>query len=158
MQILFRKSKRILLGLILVAVAGGAIMFFRPGGYAGKLETVPVSFEHQSVKNKALIYLFLDKLQEQSDLFYEPYYTINPTIAHYMTSVKDIEEKGAQINITFSTLPYIGPHDTIGEDEITFSINYSGEIALVDFRHLKSDSLPDHLKSIEKGVLPPIRK
>lgn len=155
MLIYFRKQKLIFVILALAVIAGGAAFGFR-SIHTDTLETIPVLQESKPLENTALVRLFIDAIQEQSNLFYEPYYTVNPTIVDYWTTVKSIEENGPQIYVTFSTLPYIGPHDTIGEDEITFSINRSGEIAMVDFKHLKSYSLPDNLKSIEKGALPPV--
>lgn len=113
------------------------------------------TFDEQSAEAKLLVYTFSDKIQAQSDLFYEPYYTIPPTIAYYSTYVSRIKDNGANIEITFFSLPYIGPHDTIGEDEITFQVNHTGETFPISFRHLKSHPLPENLISLQKE-LPPI--
>lgn len=155
MVIFLRKPKLILI-MFAFAVASVIAIFSFQTIHDNKLENVPVSLENQTLENTALVRLFMNAIQEQSNLFYEPYYTIHPNIVDYWTTIKDIDKNGSQIHVTFSTLPYIGPHDTIGEDDITFSINCSGDIAMLDFKHLKSYPLPEHLKSIEKGSLPPI--
>ena len=117
-------------------------------------KAVSAAFEEQPVSEKLLVSLFLDNIQEQCNLFYMPYYTIAPTVAYYFTTVKEIKETQTSVFITFTVLPYIGPHDTIGMDEITFSVDHAGEITMEKFKHLKNDTLPDNLKQIGKGTLP----
>ena len=119
---------------------------------------LPTMHELQSVRDNALVWTYLPKIQERSDNFYAVYYTINPSVVSYNTTVKEVYEKDGLIYITFTSLPYIGPHDAVGEDEITFSVKYTGEIEAQDFKHLKSYPLPDNLKDIEKGPLPPMEK
>lgn len=55
-------------------------------------------------------------------------------------------------------IPHIDPYDTIREDEITFSLKYTREIAVQDFKHPKSYPLPDNLKDVEKEPLPLVEK
>lgn len=149
MIVCIKKSKLILIILALVVVAG-IVTLVLLSIRARQLD------RRASAADDALVRLFSDAIQEKSDLFYEPYYTAPPNVGFYSTTVKRIEKKGSQIYVTFDTLPYIGAHNTIGKDEMTFSINNLGEIELVAFRHLKTNSLPDHLKSIQKGMPPPI--
>lgn len=118
-------------------------------------KTAFATFEEQGVEDKLLVYVFSDAIREQSDQFYAPSYTLSPTNAYYSTTVKEVQEYGVNVDITFFTLPYIGPHDTIGEDEITFHVTHSEEITPISFRHLKSYPLPDNLRNIEKRALPP---
>ncbi|MCI2105790.1 MAG: DUF3888 domain-containing protein [Intestinimonas sp.] len=146
------KAVFIILAVFLAALA--TISFF-PIQQSNPAKTALATFEEQPAKDKLLVYIFLDAIQGQSDQFYAPYYTISPTNAYYSTTVKEVQEDGVTVDITFSTLPYIGPHDTIGEDEITFHVTHSGEITPMSFKHLKSYPLPDNLRSIEKGALPP---
>lgn len=122
--------------------------------YTAKMVSVP--FEEQQINEKLLVYLFISNMQEQSDLFYAPYYTVSPSVAYYSATVKELRENGANICITFTILPYIGPHDTIGEDEVTFCVDHSGAITDTRFRHLRNYSLPDHLSYLKKEALPPI--
>ena len=154
MIIHIRHAKALFITLAVFLAALGTVSFshIQQGGPA---KTALATFEEQSAKDKLLVYVFLDAIREQSDQFYAPYYTISPTNAYYSTTVKEVQEDGANADITFSTLPYIGPHDTIGEDEITFQATPSGEITPISFKHLKSYPLPDNLRNIEKGALPP---
>lgn len=142
--------------LALLFVVSAVPTAVRSIGRDDAVKEVSSVLEGQSASEKLLVYLFLDAIREQSNLFYKPYYTVNPTVAYYFTAVKEIKETGANTYITFSMSPYIGPHDTIGEDEVTFRVDHSGRITAEEFRHLKSYSLPDQLSHIEKGELPPL--
>ena len=77
-------------------------------------------FEEQGISEKLLVYLFLDSIHKQTVQFYAPYYTEAHEIAYYFTTVKEMQKIGTDIRITFSISPYLGPHDSIGEDEVTF--------------------------------------
>lgn len=149
MIVCFKKSK-LIPAILAFAVVAGIVTLVLLSIRAHQLN------RRASAADDALVRLFSNAIQEKSDLFYEPYYTAPPDIAFYSTTVKRIEKKGSQIYVTFYTLPYVGAHNTIGDDEITFSINNLGEIAMMDFKHLANRTLPDHLKDIAKGMPPPI--
>ncbi|WP_312648869.1 DUF3888 domain-containing protein [Aminipila sp.] len=110
--------------------------------------------------NKLLINTYLYDIQQATNVFYSQYYTINPTVSFYVVTVKEIktEKTSGTENIsyliTFISEPYIGPHDTIGKDEITFSANYTGNVEVKEFEHFLSYHLPEHLKDLEKKPLP----
>ena len=145
--------RSIMLVLLCFLFIAAAVLQHLYDDYTAKMVSVP--FEEQQVNEKLLVYLFISSIQEQSDQFYEPYYTMAPAIAYYFTTVKEIREDGANIYLTFTSFPYLGPHDSIGEDEITFCIDHSGEITDTQFRHLRNYSLPDHLSHLKKA-LPPV--
>lgn len=142
--------------LVLVISISGVTIAFQHMEADDAVKEAVLVFEELPVSEKLLVYLFLDSIREQSDLFYEPYYTDHPSVAYYFTTVKEIKETEADIYITFSISPYIGPHDTIGEDEVTFRVNHAGKFIVEEFRHLKNYALPDNLSHIVKGELPPI--
>jgi hypothetical protein len=107
-----------------------------------------------------LINTYLKNIQQATNVFYSQYYTINPTVTYYVISIKVINsEKKLGTNniksiITFISEPYIGPHNTIGKDEITFSANYTGDVEVEKFEHILSYQLPAHLKNLEKKPFP----
>lgn len=119
------------------------------------VKTASLPFEAQPVSGKLLVYLFHSGIQEQVEQFYAPYYTVTPTVAYYFTTVTGIREEEAGASATFTTFPYLGPHDTVGTDEVTFYIDRSGTVTDTQFRHLQNDSLPANLSHLQKG-LPPV--
>ena len=149
------KWSRAILIIVIALLAITVTTCFFHDQQSTSAEAAIAAFDEQSSENKLLVYIFLDAIQEQSNQFYEPYYTIAPTVAYYSTYVSNIKDNGANIEVTFFSLPYIGPHDTIGEDEITFQARHTGEITPISFRHLKSYSLPDNLITLQKA-LPPV--
>ena len=103
---------------------------------------------------RLLVNTYLSKIVEASNDFYEEYYTMSPIISYYSTTVKDFSSDDRLSFVTFISNSYLGPHDSIGIDEITFSADYIGTIKLERFNHIISYHLPDNLKSLEKKIVP----
>lgn len=100
---------------------------------------------------KLLIYTYLKYIQNASDDFYKEYFTINPTVTYDYIWVKEIRVDGSTnptSYITFTCIPFVGAHLSVGIDEITFSTDYVGNIELKEFKNIKNYSLPEHLKSL----------
>lgn len=124
----------------------------------GKVKEIPevtgiFNENENSIYENALINTYLADLQQASDEYYKDYFTNSPTIAYYYVELIELRsdnKNNPSIYITFLTMPFIGPHDIIGEDEITFLASYTGEVKLVGFKHLKSYELPENLKGLEK--------
>ncbi len=104
--------------------------------------------------NQAIINTYLDKINSASNDFYDEYYTKLPSVMYYTVSIKNIVSEKFNSIITFNSYPYLGPHDTIGIDEITFIADYMGNVRLQSFNHIVSYHLPDNLKHLEKKVIP----
>lgn len=104
-----------------------------------------------------LINTYLKHQQDASDDFYDEYFIINPTVAFYNVWVKDISVNSSTNptgTITFISTPFVSAHWNVGIDEITFSADYVGNVELVEFKHIISYPLPDHLKSLIKKPIP----
>lgn len=107
-----------------------------------------------SVCNQAIVNSYLDRIRLASDEFYSDYYIKSPSVMYYTVNVKEIVSEKSNSIITFMSFPYLGPHDTIGTDEITFEADYMGNVKLKEFKHIKSYYLPDNLKHLEKKKVP----
>ena len=104
--------------------------------------------------DQAIINTYLDKISSASNDFYDEYYTKLPSVMYYTVSIKDIVSEKSNSIITFNSYPYLGPHDTIGIDEITFVADYMGNVKLQSFNHIVSYHLPDNLRHLEKKRIP----
>ena len=104
--------------------------------------------------DQAIINTYLDKISSASNDFYDEYYTKLPSVMYYTVSIKDIVAEKSNSIITFNSYPYLGPHDTIGIDEITFVADYMGNVKLQSFNHIVSYHLPDNLRYLEKKIIP----
>lgn len=83
--------------------------------------------------DQAIINTYLDKIKSASNDFYNEYYVKLPSVMYYTVSIKDIVSEKSNSIITFNSYPYLGPHDTIGIDEITFEADYMGNVKLQSF-------------------------
>lgn len=101
-----------------------------------------------------LINTYLSRIIEASDEFYKEYYAILPIVNYYSIQVKEYISDSRLSQITFTSYPYLGPHDTIGVDEITYTADYIGNVELKSFIHLESYHLPDNLKNLELKEFP----
>lgn len=111
----------------------------------------------QSDCNILLINTYLKYIQDASDDFYNEYFTISPTVAYYYVWVKEIssdKSTNPTSSITFISMPFVDAHWTVGIDEISFSADYTGKVELKEFKHIKSYTLPDHLKIYVKKPIP----
>lgn len=104
--------------------------------------------------NQLLINTYLTKIEKASNDFYDEYYTTSPIVNYYSVFVKNITSGKNTYYVTFTSEPYLGPHDTIGIDEITFSADVHGCVRLEKFNHIISYHLPDNLKDLEKMRVP----
>lgn len=146
-----KKLLVILLFLLILSLYGCADSDRSPVSEANK-EILTLQSEY----NILLINTYLKNINDASDDFYYEYLTISPRTGYYSVSVKEISSESSNNPtslITFICEPFVGPHITVGIDEITFSADYTGNIELKEFKHIKSYSLPDHMKSL---VIKPI--
>ena len=111
-------------------------------------------YKPQSACKSAIIKTYLKNIRTASDNFYEEYYKISPIADYFSITVKRICEDKSLSIITFISEPFIGAHNTVGTDEISFTVNLSGDIQLKEFIHKKSYFLPEHLKSLIKQPIP----
>ena len=116
-----------------------------------------VAFEKLSDYEKAFINTYLKLIESATHEFYSEYYTELPTVSYYYVRVTKLQSNqvlNPTLYITFRVSPYLGSHNVIGEDEITFSANYVGEIALVEYQHIITYDLPENMKGLIKNKLP----
>ena len=112
------------------------------------------SSDGQYKYEQLLVNTYLTRIEKASNDFYNEYYTISPIVNYYSVNVKEISSVNRVEFVTFTSNPYLGPHDSIGIDEITFSADYLGNVKLESFNHIISYHLPDNLKDLEKKVVP----
>ncbi|HWT73533.1 MAG TPA: hypothetical protein VN258_02270 [Mobilitalea sp.] len=154
---LIRTNKKIFLLLIIFCdVILICSLYVKRNVYQNKVMTAAYlrSSDTQDKYEQLLVNTYLTRITEASDHFYDEYYTISPIVNYYSVSVKEISSDQRTSFITFTSNPYLGPHDTIGIDEITFSADYLGNVKLEKFNHLISYHLPDNLKDLEKKKVP----
>lgn len=155
---MFHKNRKI---LILILVISNLILisyrYFTEDAFSNRaIAVTSKSAGSEDQYKQLLVNTYLARIIRASDQFYDEYYISSPIVNYYSTFLKKIiEDKDHRTyQVIFLSTPYIGPHDTIGMDEITFTADYLGNVNLDRFHHLKSYHLPDNLKSIERKQFP----
>ena len=73
--------------------------------------------------------------------YYSKYLNSPPQEDPWYVKVLNIERsrpKSFEFVIKVEVAPYIGPHNSVGIDHITFNVNSRGEVKLEKFEHIKS--------------------
>ena len=155
MHRLRKNNKKIFLILLILDILLTSCLFIK-SDLANDKKTITAHLTKDQEKNcdSLLINTYLTKIIEASDEFYKEYYRILPTLNYYSIYVKEYISDSRLSQITFTSKPYLGPHDTIGVDEITFTADYLGNVELKSFDHLLSYHLPDNLKDLELKDFP----
>lgn len=112
------------------------------------------TLEQRDPYEQLLVNTYLLRIREASDEFYQEYYTTSPVVIYYSVFLKAVKSEKRLSYVTFTSQPYLGAHNTVGIDEITFLADYHGNVTLDRFHHLKSYDLPEHLKDLEKKRAP----
>lgn len=98
---------------------------------------------------------FLKELQEASNSYYKDYYTINPTVEYFSSTIDKIYREEGLTYVSFTILPFLGPHDTVGIDTVTFSVDTWGTVTMVQYTHTGDFKLPPNLSNLQKTHSPP---
>lgn len=146
--------KRVIIEIILFIV----IVYFhiqKPLQTQSSNTIYETKLQNTSSYDAALVNTFLDAIKDATVAFYADKYTIPPVVSYYSISLqsikpKDITSPASHILMTFKTKPYLGAHNTIGIDEITFQASYTGETSLIEYKHIQSFDLPKHLQDLLK--------
>lgn len=103
-----------------------------------------------------LIDLLFSQIEDETNNYYKDYLTQLPLVAPYEMKLINLERTSKVEpyghTVTIESQPYLGPHDIIGTDHITFEITTNG-IQSVEFKHIKSEEL---LPKYDKYVIKPL--
>lgn len=96
MAVLTKRPKAIIFAFAVILVISALTCVFhrmKNNAFRAAME----AFGVQSEENKALVCLFADAIEEQSDFFYQTHYTKLPAAAYCTTYVKGVTDNGADI-------------------------------------------------------------
>lgn len=81
--------------------------------------------------------------------YYSQYLKYLPGEDPWSIKILDIErEKAFEFIVNVEAMPYIGPHNSVGTDHITFRILLFGGIKLEKYEHIQSFSIPPNYQDI----------
>jgi hypothetical protein len=107
------------------------------------------------------ISLLLPYIQKEVDRYYATYLTLSPSVAPYQVYVLSAERPNGYRTFVFRLKlrveSYVGPHNSVGLDDITVTAGGSGDVEIEKFEHIKSYTLPpNYADIIKKGYENPI--
>ncbi|MEA4895653.1 MAG: DUF3888 domain-containing protein [Oscillospiraceae bacterium] len=150
--VIILKNKKILLTALLSLIVISQLLL------CSTKAMVQIALDDPVRLNDMVITLLMPSIQEAVESFYEPYLTIEPTVATYYAS-KIIEIQGGErihegiynsrYIVTVDVFPYIGPHISVGKDRITLNVQPDG-VSVESYEHLESHKFPPHLQSLIK--------
>lgn len=90
----------------------------------------------------ALINSYLPHIRDAAQTYYTEREEEVPTISWYYVTLKEMKADTQALNptvhITFTLMPYVGAHNPVGVDEVTFAASYTGQITLVEYRRTEA--------------------
>ena len=117
------------------------------------LMTIPPVFakpNDEPLKRLALT-LLAPKIQEQINHYYKNKLTVSPTFTPFLDGTDvDVKYHSSHIDVQVKTIPYVGPHLDVGLDSMRFTIDNSGSIVVLEYKHIRDYDLPLNWQEIIK--------
>lgn len=142
----------------ILAIFASVSLFARP-------DIISAKFQLPNADTKELLYrdifmtLLMPKIDDAIDNFYGKYLNVLPREDPWAIKILDIErpngDRTSLFIIKLQVLPYLGPHNSIGRDNITIRVRYGSEPETLKFEHLESYPIPIHYKNVIKTKWPP---
>jgi hypothetical protein len=162
-EIMRRANKRIVMLIILMF---GFQFIFTAFASAAALYPPDISYQPPEQSREELyqdifISLLLPYIQNEVDIYYSKYLIRHPMVAPYTVYILSAERpKGYRtflFRLKLRVDCYIGPHNSVGLDDITVTVGGSGDVKIEKFEHIKSYALPPNYEDIiKKGYKNPI--
>lgn len=84
-------------------------------------------------------------IQEQINQYYEDKLTVSPTFSPFLGGTElNVEYYPSHIDVNVTVIPYVGPHLDIGMDSIKFRVDNTGDVLVLEYKHIMDyDLLPN---------------
>lgn len=105
------------------------------------------------IKDELIIALFIESITKYVDCFYSEFYSGQIAVYNYEIDILEIVKNNSCINISFGVTPQIGAHNPLGYDELSYSINLSGDTKLTKYEHVKNYPVPERF---EEYIINPV--
>lgn len=117
-----------------------------------KLEK-PIENSKEIIYRDVVLSLLIPYIQKEINNYYKEYLTESPTIAPYSVDIISAKREGGYgylIELEVIAHPYVGPHDTVGDDRMIIETGAFGSVKIKKFEHIKSYPLPWNWQHIIK--------
>lgn len=117
-------------------------------------ETIYTPPEHsrEELYQAMFISLLMPHIQRSINNYYSRYLTESPVVYPYFVYVLDAKRLQAYRSFDFLVKvkvdSVVGPHISVGTDNITFRISGGGKVEMQKLEHIKIEQLPEHWRHI----------
>lgn len=122
--------------------------------YPSDLPYKPPEQSREELYQDIFISLLVPYIQKEVDKYYSKYLTDTPIVAPYSVYVLSAERPNGYRTFVFKlklrVISYIGPHLGVGLDNITATVDGTGDVKIEKFEHIKSYELPPNYQDIIK--------
>jgi hypothetical protein len=111
----------------------------------------PIEGSTEELYQDIYITLLDPSIQKAVNNYYKKYFKILPTVAPYEVDVLGIDRPFGYRTFVFvikvQVMPYIGPHNSVGVDNITLKIEPGSKVQIEKYEHIKSFELPSNYQN-----------
>lgn len=129
--------------------------------YPSDLPYKPPEQSREELYQDIFMSLLLPYIQNEVDKYYSKYLIYPPVVAPYtvyvLSAIRPNGYRSFVFNLKLRVDSYIGPHNGVGQDLITLTVDGAGDVKIEKFEHIKSYKLPPNYQDIiKKGYNNPI--
>lgn len=109
------------------------------------VETFNINVQtEQGIKDELIVAVFIQNIRKLVGEYYVQNLSKDVTVYNYEITILEVEKQdGGLIQIKFGVTPQVGAHEPIGYDEVTYTIDTSGNIQTVNYQHIKSNGVDE---------------
>jgi len=104
---------------------------------------------HEEPLQRIVLTLLAPKIQEQINRYYKDKLTVLPTFSPFLGGTDlDVKNHPSNIDVHVKTIPYVGPHLSVGMDSLWFRIDNAGTVTVLEYKHIRDYELPPNWQHI----------
>ncbi|MBS5934962.1 MAG: DUF3888 domain-containing protein [Clostridiales bacterium] len=116
-----------------------------------KVETLSMeAVSEEDLKSQTIVALLHNNIEKDLSEYYDKRFTVPLEYFLYEMKLLHLSPVQSGYEMLVGITPVIGPHDSVGYDELTYVVDYAGELTLKQHKHIKDYELPDRYRDIQK--------
>lgn len=123
------------IAIILVLTLLSIISFSKAANQDGNFVPSISADTETDIYKEALTVSMLKELQQASNRYYDGSYSVFPTVELAAAELEQIYKQEGKTILEFKIMPFIGPHNTVGIDHLTLSLDNRGNVKILDYQH-----------------------
>lgn len=115
--------------------------------------TQPIENSKEIIYRDVITSLLVPCIQKEINNYYKEYFTEFPHLSAYDIDIVSAKRKfktGYLIELEVIAHPYVGPHNSVGDDRMIIETGGLGSVEIKKFEHIKSYQLPWNWQHIVK--------